>query len=526
MRSVVLIPLLAAALSGALPGPGSASRAVTGYLREVPPESEAARAERLRRVAERRAGPVVVMVHRGASAAAPENSLEAYSAALDLGADGCEVDVRRTADGVLVLFHDDMLDRLTNGFGTVPQLTYYELLSLKPRLGYGAGRGYRVPTFAALLELARRRAMLLHLDVKEPGLDAEIARMLDQARAWEHVVGVNVATAPDLARDPRVKPLAYKGPGLFEGRRDLDPEAVRAQLARPGAMVMVDDPRLVARELGRKPAALQPLPRDLTQRWEVNRAAVPTDAFGPSAFLRQLAARVDPASPAALLRVLSEASAAERTEVDGSPEYACARTERIVARAWAAQRLGELGKKTPEIVRALEQEVRGRSLHRDWMYHGLDGAAAARTLGELGAVEAVPTLVDAFRRVDPALKKVANPEFGQYPLAWTDFRARMTIVPALGELRSEAGRRFLLEYVRMDEAAARELGPPMWEEATRALFRHRLSSAEVAELLRSRHSAVRGAAILECLDRPSRTRTAALKAAHPWAAELPRITPP
>ena len=50
----------------------------------------------------------VVMVHRGAAAFAPENTLEAYAAALDYGADGCEVDLRRTADGVLVLFHDDM----------------------------------------------------------------------------------------------------------------------------------------------------------------------------------------------------------------------------------------------------------------------------------------------------------------------------------------------------------------------------------------------------------------------------------
>src|SRR5262245_25766645 len=73
-----------------------------------PPETPEAREARRRRVAARRAGPAVI-VHRGASAFAPENTLAAYAAALAQGADGCEVDVRRTRDGVLVLFHDDML---------------------------------------------------------------------------------------------------------------------------------------------------------------------------------------------------------------------------------------------------------------------------------------------------------------------------------------------------------------------------------------------------------------------------------
>ena len=90
--------------------------ASAGYIRETDAESPTAREARHRRIAERRAGPMVI-VHRGASAMAPENSLEAYSAAMDYGADGCEVDLRRTSDGVLVLFHDDMLDRLLDAVG-------------------------------------------------------------------------------------------------------------------------------------------------------------------------------------------------------------------------------------------------------------------------------------------------------------------------------------------------------------------------------------------------------------------------
>jgi Glycerophosphoryl diester phosphodiesterase family len=102
-----------------------------GYICNLPPETPTARQLRHARVAERRAG-TILMAHRGACTIAPENTLEAYAAAMDFGADGCEVDLRRTLDGVFVLFHDDMLDHLTDGFGKVEQLTCAELLATNP----------------------------------------------------------------------------------------------------------------------------------------------------------------------------------------------------------------------------------------------------------------------------------------------------------------------------------------------------------------------------------------------------------
>jgi hypothetical protein len=192
-------------------------------------ESDAERSARHLRIAARRAGTIVI-VHRGASAFAPENSLAAYAAAMDYGSDGCEVDLRRTRDGVLVLFHDDMLDHLTGGFGAVSQLTYEELAALRPQRQCGRALYGGAPTFAALLELARQRAMLLHLDVKEPGLEDDIARQLDNADAWDHVVSINTYNAARLRTHPKLKLLAYKGPGLSEARRDMEPDAVQAQL--------------------------------------------------------------------------------------------------------------------------------------------------------------------------------------------------------------------------------------------------------------------------------------------------------
>jgi SSS family transporter len=517
---------LAAVLMAGLPtwgGPSLEARLARGEgrprlggLRAVPPETDRARAARHLRVAERRKGPVVI-VHRGASSFAPENTLEAYAAAMDYGADGCEIDLRRTHDGVLVLFHDDMLDRLTNGFGTVPEITYYELLSLTPQLRYGrATRTTRPPTFASVLTLARQRAMLLHLDVKEPGLEEEIGRQLDAAHAWDHVTAINTANAASLAKDPRFAGLRYKGPGLYEDRSDVDPAKVRAQLALPGDAIMVDDPRVAAMVLQRRPRGARTGLGDLLEPWPPVPTSFRPDAAARSvdnAFVGQLYVR---ATHELAMRISDPAGWA----FEGHGVSSTSQGMNIRSRAAGAQRLGELGVRDRATIERLENLVRNRSLHREWMYCGLDGAMAARALGRLGSVASVPVLVEAFTRVDPALEKLN--QYPAYPASWVDFRMKMFILPALGELRCEASKAFLQRYVRMEAAKARELGPVAFDEATKALFRQDLTRPEIEELLRSPHQAVRGTAILYCVDHPTRARRAALRAAAPWAVGLPR----
>lgn len=515
--------LLAGAAACCAPAP-------RGYVLQVSAESPEARAARHREVAERRASAPLVIVHRGAAAFAPENTLEAYAAAMDYGADGCEIDVRRTRDGILVLFHDDMLDNLTTGLGTVDRFTYRELLQFRPRRIYGTATAKtRMPTFAAVLELARRRRMLLHLDVKQTGLDADISRMLDQADAWDHVVAVNAATAPGLAKDPRVKPIRYKGPGLFEGRKDWDPALVRAQLALPGDAVMVDDPRVAAAALARpayRPVPLpalragppQPLAPATTRETDHFRRALKdplpeAPTFGGA---REMLDRLLPAHPPTrsgeLLRA-TNAAPGEVTPLD--------RTERIIRRAALAQRCADDRIVSDRRIEWLEFQVRSRTLHRDWQFHGLDGALAARALGELGSLKSVPLLVWAFQRADPELEQVVNRSFGPYPLSWTEFRMKMHILPALGKLRCAESKRFLLHYLSLGDADLREMGPDYRAEAVRAVFQQKLARSEIEELLRSPHTAVRGTAIQLCLDHPTRDRTAALRKIAPWALDLP-----
>lgn len=70
------------------------------------------------------------IAHRGASGTFPENTLSAFRAAIDAGADMCELDVQLTRDGSVVVIHDDSVERTTDGDGEVAELTLEELKRL------------------------------------------------------------------------------------------------------------------------------------------------------------------------------------------------------------------------------------------------------------------------------------------------------------------------------------------------------------------------------------------------------------
>ena len=97
---------------------------------------------------------IYVAAHRGLSAKYPENTLEAFKAAIDAGVDQIETDVRCSKDGVLVLIHDETVDRTTDGTGFVKDKTYSELAVLEA----GAIKnvtGYKIPTLRELMELVK-----------------------------------------------------------------------------------------------------------------------------------------------------------------------------------------------------------------------------------------------------------------------------------------------------------------------------------------------------------------------------------
>lgn len=121
---------------------------------------------------------MLIIGHRGASAAAPENSLEACALAMDQAADGIEFDVQLSADGHPVLIHDDSVDRTTNGQGTVGNLTLAELQALD--LGNGEG----VPTLDGLFALLGRHPLynveLKTWGIADRGLEAAVAACIEK----------------------------------------------------------------------------------------------------------------------------------------------------------------------------------------------------------------------------------------------------------------------------------------------------------------------------------------------------------
>ena len=72
-----------------------------------------------------------VWAHRGASGYRPENTMEAFELAIRQGADGIELDVHTSADGQLIVIHDETVDRVTDGTGLVGEKTLKALKELK-----------------------------------------------------------------------------------------------------------------------------------------------------------------------------------------------------------------------------------------------------------------------------------------------------------------------------------------------------------------------------------------------------------
>jgi glycerophosphoryl diester phosphodiesterase len=140
-------------------------------------------------------GPWLV-AHRGGSALAPENTFPAFDRAAALRADALEIDVRLTADGTVVVFHDEDTARLTGVAGTIEGRGLAEVRALDAAHAFSAdggltfplrGQGVSIPTFAETL--ARYPGVRLNIDAKseDPALVEALARDVLAAGAVERV---------------------------------------------------------------------------------------------------------------------------------------------------------------------------------------------------------------------------------------------------------------------------------------------------------------------------------------------------
>lgn len=104
--------------------------------------------------------------HRGASGYAPENTLEAFKLAIEMGVDGIETDIHLSKDNVAVLMHDERVDRTTNYKGYIKDMTYQELLKLNANNNNINYSHCSIPTLRQLLELVQDTSCILHLEIK------------------------------------------------------------------------------------------------------------------------------------------------------------------------------------------------------------------------------------------------------------------------------------------------------------------------------------------------------------------------
>lgn len=116
----------------------------------------------------------LVLGHRGAPRAAPENTLRAFRLALEEGADGIELDVQPSADGVPVVLHDDTLDRTTDATGDVATLPW-------ARIAEARAGGEPVPRLEDVVAWAAECGAFLNVELKRPGAEAVSVDLIARA---------------------------------------------------------------------------------------------------------------------------------------------------------------------------------------------------------------------------------------------------------------------------------------------------------------------------------------------------------
>jgi len=127
----------------------------------------------------------ILLAHRGLVRHAPENTLPAFAAAVELGL-SIELDVYQTGDGQLVVIHDNTLDRTTDGTGDVTEMALAEIRKLDAGGWFHPSfAGLKVPTLDEAFQLIRQRqrrpvTIALNMKVISPGIEARIVKLVEK----------------------------------------------------------------------------------------------------------------------------------------------------------------------------------------------------------------------------------------------------------------------------------------------------------------------------------------------------------
>lgn len=152
----------------------------------------------------------LVCAHRGRSGVAPENTMAAFEAAVELGADFMELDVRRSLDGEIVCMHDATVDRTTDGSGEVAQMTLEALRELDAGSWKGEQyAGERIPLLREVLEQIAPR-LVVDIEVKQRGIAEEVVQLVRDADCLRRVTIISF-DADDLRQAKAAEPTLSCG---------------------------------------------------------------------------------------------------------------------------------------------------------------------------------------------------------------------------------------------------------------------------------------------------------------------------
>ncbi len=133
-----------------------------------------------------------IIAHRGFSSQYPENTLLAFQKAVETGADFIELDVHKTKDDVIVVIHDDSVDRTSsNGIkGEIAEMTYEQLSNIN--VGHSAKFGdqfsnQKIPSLGEVLELAKGKIKVC-IEIKVAGIEKQILQLVDEVSMNDQVI--------------------------------------------------------------------------------------------------------------------------------------------------------------------------------------------------------------------------------------------------------------------------------------------------------------------------------------------------
>ena len=176
-----------------------------------------------RRLSQARQRNITLVAHRGGALEAPETTAAAYNNALSLGFNALELDIQMTKDGELVAFHDDTVDRTTDGAGPVADKTLAEIKALDAGSWFGAKwAGEKVLTFREVIDIAKTG----------PDGGARLLVELKSPRLYPGIEQQMIDTLEDTGYMDKVMVMSFDGASL-EKVRELRPQLPLCFLLSP-----------------------------------------------------------------------------------------------------------------------------------------------------------------------------------------------------------------------------------------------------------------------------------------------------